>query len=120
VRLNYLLLILFTSASSFWACSKGDAPVVNPAPTNLTVTATVSTDNSGNVNFVASATNATTYEYDFGNGIFQTVPTGTVMYKYPASGNYTVNVIAKNTAGKTISKSVDVSVTVAQSLIWSD
>jgi beta-glucanase (GH16 family) len=120
VRLSSLLLSLLIGALSFGSCSKGDAPVVNPAPTNLTVTATVSTDNSGNVNFVASATNATTYEYDFGNGVFQTVPTGTVMYKYPASGNYSVNVIAKNTAGQTISKSIDVTVTVAQSLIWSD
>jgi beta-glucanase (GH16 family) len=42
------------------------------------------------------------------------------MYKYPASGNYKVNVIAKSTSGQTISKSIDVSVTVAQSLIWSD
>ena len=120
MRFNYLLLILFTSASSFWACSKDGAPVVNPAPSNLTVTATVSADNSGNVNFVASATNATTYDYDFGNGVFQTVPSGTVMYKYPASGNYKVNVIAKSAGGQTISKSIDVAVTVAQSLIWSD
>ena len=109
MRFNYLLLILFASASSFWACSKDGAPVVNPAPSNLTVTATVSADNSGNVNFVASATNATTYDYDFGNGVFQTVPSGTVMYKYPASGNYKVNVIAKSAGGQTISKSIDVS-----------
>lgn len=120
MRLSSLLLILLIGVSFFGSCSKGDAPVVNPAPTNLTVTATINADNSGNVNFVASATNAATYEYDFGNGIFQTVPSGTVMYKYPASGNYKVNVIAKSTAGQTISKSVDVSVTVAQSLIWSD
>ena len=120
MRVSSLLLSLLIGALSFWSCSKGSAPVVNPAPTNLTVTATVNTDNSGNVNFVASATNAVTYDYDFGNGIFQTVPSGTVMYKYPASGNYKVNVIAKSTSGQTISKSIDVSVTVAQSLIWSD
>ncbi len=120
MRISSSLLVLLIGASFLWACSKTDAPVVNPAPTNLTLTATVSTDNSGNVNFVASATNATTYEYDFGNGVFQTVPTGTVMYKYPASGSYTVNVIAKNAAGQTISKSISVTVTVALSLLWSD
>ena len=120
MRLSSLLWILLIGVSFFGSCSKGATPVVNPAPTNLTVTATVIADNSGNVNFVASATNATTFDYDFGNGIFQTVPSGSVMYKYPASGNYKVNVIAKSTSGQTISKSIDVSVTVAQSLIWSD
>ncbi|MBK8952254.1 MAG: PKD domain-containing protein [Chitinophagaceae bacterium] len=67
----------------------------NTPPTNLTVNAVVSTDNSGNVAFTASATNAVTYDFDYGNGIFQTVASGVVTYKYPASGTYTVNVIAK-------------------------
>ncbi|RYF85677.1 MAG: glycoside hydrolase family 16 protein, partial [Chitinophagaceae bacterium] len=50
---------------------------------------------------------------------YQTVPTGVVLYRYPATGNYTVNVLAKNSSG-TVSKSVAVIVTVAQSLVWSD
>ena len=45
---------------------------------------------------------------------------GVVTYKYPASGNYSVNVIAKSASGQTISKSIQVTVTVALSLIWSD
>ena len=51
--------------ASLWAigllagCSKDDSPATNnTAPTNLTVTATASTDNSGNVAFTATATNA--------------------------------------------------------------
>lgn len=89
-------------------------------PSNLSLNAVVSTDNSGNVSFTATATNAVTYDYDFGNGIFQTVPSGSVTYRYNASGNYTVNVIAKSAAGLTISKSVQITVTVTQSLVWSD
>lgn len=103
-------------------CSKGSTGNGNTqiAPTNLTVNATVSTDNSGNVSFTAAATNAVTYEYDFGNGIFQTVVSGIVTYKYQASGNYTVNVIAKSSGGQTISKSISVAVTFALSLVWAD
>jgi beta-glucanase (GH16 family) len=111
------LIILF----SFLSCSKNNTPSSTEiVPANLSVTANVSTDNSGNVSFVASASNAASYDYDFGNGIFQTVPSGTVTYKYPASGNYTVNVTAKSSTGNTISKSVNVSVSVAQTLVWSD
>lgn len=96
---------------------KGNTP--NP-PANLVVNAVVATDNSGNVSFTATATNATTYEYGFGNGVFQTVPTGVVTYKYPASGTYTVTVTAKNGAGQSISKTIEVTVTVALTLVWSD
>ncbi|MBU6308059.1 MAG: beta-glucanase precursor, partial [Bacteroidetes bacterium] len=61
----------------FWACGEKKPPPNNTAPTNLTLTAQVSSDNSGNVSFVATATNAVSYDFDFGNGIFQTVVSGT-------------------------------------------
>lgn len=103
------------------SCGKDDGPSTdNNPPSNLTLNAVVSTDNSGNVAFTAAATNAVTYDFDFGNGVFQTVPSGVVTYKYPASGNYTVNVIAKSSGGQTVSKSVQISVTVALSLVWSE
>lgn len=104
------------------ACSKGkkDDGSVTTAPTNLNVTAVVATDNSGNVNFTANATNANSYEYDYGNGIFQLVTNGIVTYKYPASGTYTVNVVAKSASGLTTSRAIQVTVAVAQSLVWSD
>ncbi len=105
----------------FSACSKGgseSAPIA--APTNLAVTATANPDNSGNVAFVATATNATTYEYDYGNGIYATVPSGSVTYKYPTAGTYSVTVKAKNAGTQTLSKSVQVIVTVTQSLLWAE
>ncbi len=116
-QLSFLFLSAVLLCSS---CGKDSPGTTNVAPTNLTVNAVVSTDNSGNVAFTASATNAVTYDYDYGNGIFQTVVSGVVTYKYPASGVYTVNVIAKSSSGQTISKSIQVTVTVAQSLIWSE
>jgi len=89
-------------------------------PTNLTLNAVVSTDNSGNVAFTASATNAVSYEFDFGNGIFQTSASGVLTYKYPSSGTYTVKVTAKSAGGQSISKSIQITVAVALTLVWSD
>ena len=115
------LIFLLPVIAIFSACGKGESNSgTNTAPSNLAVSAIVNTDNSGNVSFTATASNAATYEYDFGNGLFQTVPSGVVIYKYPASGNYSVNVIAKSAGGLTISKSISVTVTVALSLLWSD
>ena len=98
---KYLLLFIAFSYSCC-SCSKKDSSsgTNNTPPSNLSVSATVSTDSSGNVAFTASATNAVSYDYDFGNGIFQTVVSGAVTYKYPATGVYTVNVIAKSAGGK--------------------
>jgi hypothetical protein len=111
-------LPLMFAASS---CGKKSSPgPANVAPTNLTVNAVVSTDSSGNVAFTASATNAVSYDYDYGNGTFATVPNGSVTYKYPAAGTYTVNVIAKGSGGLTISQSIQVTVVLKTSLLWSD
>jgi beta-glucanase (GH16 family) len=117
---NMTLLFLSITALLF-SCSKGNSPgTTDVAPSNLTVNAIVSADNSGNVSFTATATNAVTFDFDYGNGVFATVPSGIVTYKYPATGTYTVNVIAKSSGGRTISKSTQVTVTVSLSLIWSD
>ncbi|MFM2138927.1 MAG: hypothetical protein RJA57_1234 [Bacteroidota bacterium] len=101
-------------------CGDKSTPPNPVAPGNLSLTATVATDNSGNVQFRANATNAVSFEFDLGNGIFQTSTSGALNYRYPASGNYNVNVVAKGSTGLTASKSITVSVTVVQSLVWSD
>ncbi len=115
-----VLTFIVTLCSS---CAKGTSPgnAGSTAPTNLVFTATVSSDNNGSVSFTATATNANSYEFDFGNGIFQTSATGTVVYKYPASGNYTANVVAKNIGGQ-VTKSTQVAVVIsaAAALVWSD
>ncbi len=118
--MKFLTRYFFAVIVLLASCGKKEVPVDNNPPANLVVTATVSTDNSGNVSFVAAATNAVSYEYDFGNGVFKTVPSGMVTYKYPSSGTYTVNVIAKSANGQTVSRSVQVTVSVVLSLVWSD
>jgi hypothetical protein len=119
--MNKYFLVLLVFIYSCAACSKGTTTTTSDvAPTNLSVAGVVVNDNSGNVNFTASATNATSYDYDFGNGIFMTSTTGVTTYKYPTSGTYTVNVIAKSTGGQTISKSIQVTVVVVLSLLWSE
>lgn len=118
--MRVLLSIVWISSFLLLSCGKKDTVPAVVTPTNLTLNAVVSSDNSGNVSFTATATNASTYEYDFGNGIFQTVASGIVTYKYPASGSYTVNVIAKSSTGQSISKSTTITVTVSLSLIFSD
>lgn len=115
-----LLSLLGFSAFLLLSCGKKASEPTAVTPTNLTLNAVVSTDNSGNVTFTASATNASTYDYDFGNGVFQTVPSGIVTYKYPASGTYSVNVIAKSSTGQTASQRTQITVAVSQSLIFSD
>ena len=112
-----LLSVLFVSA----ACGKkSTVGPSNTAPAGLTVQAKVNADSSGNVSFTATATNAVSYDYDFGNGVFQTVPSGSVTYKYPAAGSYSVNVVAKSSGGLTVSQTVQVTVVIKTSLIWSD
>lgn len=113
IYMSFIIGVLFS-------CGNKEVPVNNTPPTNLVLNAVVSTDNSGNVSFTATATNAASFDYDFGNGVFQTVPSGIVTYRYTTSGTYTVIVTAKSAAGLTLSKSASVTVTVAQSLIWSD
>lgn len=114
-----MLVLMFADCkkSSDGGSSGGGSSV---APTNLTVAAVISSDNSGNVAFTASAADAVSYDYDFGNGVYQTVASGVVNYKYPSSGTYTVNVTAKSSSGLTLSKSMTVVVAVTSSLAWSE
>jgi beta-glucanase (GH16 family) len=119
--MNKLSVLLIAFVALLSSCGKDAAPAnTNTPPTNLVVNAVVSTDNSGNVAFTSTASNAVSFDYDYGNGVYKTVPTGIVTYKYPASGTYTVTVIAKSSSGQTISKSIQVTVTVELSLVWSD
>lgn len=121
--LTFLFIILLS-------CSKGNSGNSNgttqTTPSNLLVTATPSTDGSGNVVFTATAVNAVTYIYEYGNGIIETVPGGLVTYRYTTVGNitYTVNITAKSSSGLTISKSIQVTVNTvgggAPALVFSD
>jgi hypothetical protein len=89
-------------------------------PSNLaltTVVAGVDANNpdgngTGAVTINTSASNAITYNIDFGDGIKQIVPTGAINYKYttPGTHEYTITANAIGTGGNTstISKKVKV------------
>ena len=115
--LFYLLLI---------GCKKAGADSVKPsAPANLQVSTQVSTDGSGNVSFTATATNAASYGFVFGDGATKTEPTGILTHKYTLAGTNTFSVVVSATAsnGQSVSKTISVSVTVvpgAPSLYWSE
>lgn len=111
----------FIASLIFLSCGKKTDPGQEAIiPGNLNVTAAVSTDNSGIVSFTATGTNVVSYEFAFGNGVYQTVADGKVTYKYPASGTYNVKVTGKSTTGHTASTSTVVTVNVALVLAWSD
>jgi beta-glucanase (GH16 family) len=113
-------IVVVILLASLIACSKKVTAPGDVIPTNLTLAAVVSSDNSGNVAFTATATSAVSFEFDFGNGIFQNVSSGIVNYRYPASGNYNVTVKAKSSTGSIAVKSISVQVNVALNLVFSD
>ncbi len=109
---------------SICGCGKsGNSPAPQVPPSNLVVTAVVSTDNSGNVSFTATADNAVTYDFDFGDGTIKAVPTGKIDYKYSVNtgtNSFYVTVTAKSAGGLVITKSVPVVVNVVLALFWSE
>jgi len=112
-----ILAILFFTLFSF-SCSD---PKTDSPPADLKVEATVAANKSGNVSFEATATNATTFEFDFGDGSIHAVSEdGKANYKYFGSGTYSVLVKASNSAGITINKTISVTLDVELSLVWSD
>ena len=120
-RLMKKLTIIFSAFLIIGtACSKKDSGSANVIPSNLTVSAVVTSDSGGVVNFTATATNASFYDFDFGDNVKQEAQTGILSHKYPISGDYTVTVTAVSTSGQAIYKSIQVTVVVALSLVWSD
>jgi beta-glucanase (GH16 family) len=113
-----ILLIFFFAAASCSKNSSSGAPAVSP--TNLTVNTVISTDSSGNVTFTASATDAVSYDFLFGDFESKKDVTGAITHKYPFSGTYTITVTAKSAGGQTTAKSFTVTVVVALALVWSD
>ena len=95
-----VFVFYFFTASS---CKKEGNNTGSTAPTNLTVNAVVSTDGTGNVSFTATATNAVSYDFEFGDGVVETVTTGITTHRYSLAGTntFTVKVTAKSSSGAT-------------------
>ncbi|WP_290797672.1 family 16 glycosylhydrolase [Flavihumibacter sp. UBA7668] len=121
--MNTLLLATYLLVAT--SCSKDDESTpANGLPAKLTISADITTDGSGLVKFKASAQNASSYFFEFGNGITQTDEDGELEHTYSTSGNnlYIVTVKASNAAGD-LTKSTQIRVNVASTepgLVWSD
>ncbi|MFD0794881.1 family 16 glycosylhydrolase [Mucilaginibacter litoreus] len=115
----YLFIAL---ATAFAGCNKENhnAEAAVGKPSNIEVTYTPSTDNSGNVTFAVTAKDAVSYEFDFGNGVYQNSTSGNLTYKYPVAGTYTVKITAKSATGKIATQTTQVTVTASEALVWSD
>lgn len=120
-NIKSIIAVCFIIAVSFSACKKTEYSFGElKAPTNLALAAAiagVNTSNpngngSGAVQIDATASNALTYNIDFGNGETKIVPSGSINYKYttPGTADYTITVNAVGTGGiiSTISKRVTV------------
>jgi beta-glucanase (GH16 family) len=117
-----VLLLLFSYFVQASCKKNSDAPPAGIAPTNLVVNAVVSTDGSGKVSFTATADNAVSYEYDFGDGSLLTVPSGVTEHVYTKEGSnpYTVKVTAKSSSNLLVSKSISINVNHVLAIVWSD
>jgi len=119
------LIILFAALTASSCKKENNNTPANPAPANLVVNAVVSSDGTGIVNFTATATNAVTYDFEYGDAVVETGTDGTVTHRYTLTGTntFTVKVTAKNSAGVSVNKTISVTVTVtviAPTLLWSD
>ena len=114
-----ILIVCILAMPFFLSCggASKDTTTPNTPPGNLTITAVVASDSSGNVSFTTAASNAVTYDFNFGNGVIQTVPSGSILFKYTSSGTYTVNVIATSASGQTISANKQITVGVKLNLV---
>lgn len=124
-----MFLFIFPLISCSSESGSSQEGTINNTPSNIVVTAQIvgtstqnpNGDGSGVVNFNISATNATSYKIDLGNGEVKEVTSGQFSYTYLTLGtnNFKVFVSAYNGANF-ISTSVSFTLYVAPAAIWSD
>ena len=115
------IALLFLVVAGISSCKKTEYQFGElKTPGGLALSATVAGvdannpdgNGTGSVVISTNATNAITYNIDFGDGTKQMVPTGTINYKYttPGTHEYTITANAIGTGGNTstISKKVKV------------
>jgi hypothetical protein len=131
-NLKYIVAVLLITIIGFLSCKKTEYSFGNiKTPSSLTLTSAVAgvdaTNPNGNgtgtVTITTLATDALTYNIDFGDGKTQVVPSGVITYKYttPGVNDYLVTVKAVGTGGSVsvISKKVTVYVafTIPQAIL---
>lgn len=120
--ISFLLLL-----SILLSCKKAGADngTVKTPPANLIINSEISTDGSGKVTFKATADNAVSFRYQFGDDNISTLLTGITSHQYTLEGTntFTVTVTAGSSSGLVIQKSIQITVTVVAHvplLLWSD
>ncbi len=113
---SFTILSLFL----FLGCEENNSFGELTTPENLAVTVEIigqdaenpNGDGSGLVKFTATADNAISYQFDYGDGVRGTVPSGSVTHGYfqPGVNTYTVTITATGTAG--IASTITTEVTV--------
>lgn len=113
-RLNKILL-LFLLPVTMVSCKKEVNAV---SPSNLQLTAEISNDGSGTVNFTATAANADRYYFTFGTASDEVGTRsldGKATKTYTSGGNYTVKVTAYSPDNKSVELSKQITVSVNNS-----
>ncbi|GGD95374.1 family 16 glycosylhydrolase [Planktosalinus lacus] len=115
-KLSLLLCLILVMG-----CQEDDAKFGQlQAPTNLQIQVEVLNadndnpfgDGSGSVNFTATAENAISYKFDFGDNVTQVQPGGLASHTYSNEGvnDYLVTVVATGTGGTTTTETIAISV----------
>jgi hypothetical protein len=119
---SYISVILFAFILGFSSCQEDNYELGELiAPTNVSVTYQIvgldeenpNGDGTGIVNFTATAENAITFNYEFGDGKDNSIaPDGKVSHMFSKNGvnTYNVTVYAIGTGGITSSKTIEVEV----------
>lgn len=108
----FSVILLISSSILLWSCDEKPEEVFS-VPTNLEVTIEVSESGNGLVTVEASAINARSYEFLFGDNQESTSNTiGTTTYNYSESGTYTLEVRAFGNGTEFISESNEIDIVV--------
>ncbi|KJD34063.1 glucan endo-1,3-beta-D-glucosidase [Tamlana nanhaiensis] len=119
--LKYNIAIILSLVLLVLSCQEDDATIGEIiAPNTVEISAEIvgaDTDNpdgdgSGFVNLIATANNAVSYKFDFGDGLSEVAPSGEVMHRFTKVGvnTYTVVVNAVGTGGLSSSTAIEVTV----------
>jgi len=123
-NIKSLIIIFLIAGFGLSSCKKTEYSFGElKTPTGLTLTTAIDGQNTANPNgngtgkvtISTTASNVISYKIDFGDGIVQLVPSGTIEYKYtnPGTANYTVTVSAIGTGGVVSTTSKKITVYVA-------
>jgi hypothetical protein len=120
-NIKTIIAIFLFTGTLLSACKKEEysfGELVAPKDVTLTTVITGATtaaptgNGTGEVSITSTASNVITYKVDYGDGITEIVPSGTIKHKYsePGTKDYTITVNAIGTGGltSTISKKVRV------------